>query len=244
MANPGQNPVLCALDTKDTDRAVALARALGGTVGGVKLGLEYFSATGPAGVEAVSATGLPVFLDLKLHDIPNTVAKAVKALVPLRPFMMTVHTAGGRAMMKAAANAARDTAERLGIVRPLMVGVTVLTSLDQEDLGDIGIDASPVDQVTRLAGLAGEAGLDGVVCSPHEIERLRKTCGPAFTLVVPGIRPAGAALGDQKRVMTPLEALSAGASYLVIGRPITEAADPAAAAAAIAAELGAVLETG
>lgn len=238
MATDGHNPVLCALDTKDTAQALALTSGLGGSVGGVKLGLEYFSATGRAGVEAVAATGAPVFLDLKLHDIPNTVAHAVEALVPLKPFMMTVHAAGGRAMMKAAADAAREQAERSGIVRPLMVGVTVLTSLDQTDLNDIGVDATPADQVTRLAALAQEAGLDGVVCSPHEIARLRKACGPAFVLVVPGIRPAGAALGDQKRVMTPAEALDAGASYLVIGRPITQAPDPAAAAAAIADGLG------
>jgi orotidine-5'-phosphate decarboxylase len=239
MAIVSQNPVLCALDTKDTDRALALARDLEGVVGGVKLGLEYFSATGRAGVEAVAATGVPVFLDLKLHDIPNTVAHTVEALVPLKPFMMTIHTAGGGAMMKAAVDAAQNTAERLGVPRPLIVGVTVLTSLDAGDLSDIGVDATPADQVKRLAALAQRSGLDGVVCSPHEIATLRETCGAGFTLVVPGIRPQGAALGDQKRVMTPAEALTAGASWLVIGRPITASDDPRAAATAIAAELGA-----
>ncbi|RMF09974.1 MAG: orotidine-5'-phosphate decarboxylase [Alphaproteobacteria bacterium] len=244
MAKQGHNPVLCALDTQDPDEACALVQALGGRVGGVKLGLEFFSAAGRAGVEAVAAAGLPIFLDLKLHDIPNTVARAVAALVPLHPFMMTVHTAGGLAMMKAAVESARATADRLGISRPQMVGVTVLTSLDDKDLNDIGVNATPADQAARLAALALDAGLDGVVCSPHEVARLRKLAGPSFTLVVPGIRPAGTAPGDQKRVMTPAEALAAGASHLVIGRPITEAADPAAAAGAIAAELGAVPQAG
>jgi orotidine-5'-phosphate decarboxylase len=237
MADHSPNPVLCALDTKDQDRAEALARALTGTIGGLKVGLEYFSATGPGGMKAISEIGMPVFLDLKLHDIPNTVAHAVEALVPLKPFMMTVHTAGGSAMMRAAADAARETAQKLSIPRPLMVGVTVLTSLDGHDLNQIGVDASPADQVRRLAGLAQASGLDGVVCSPHEIANLRSDCGSSFTLVVPGIRPAGAALGDQKRVMTPRQALDAGASHLVIGRPITEADDPRAAAEAIAREL-------
>jgi len=237
MADHSPNPVLCALDTKDQDRAEALARALAGTIGGLKVGLEYFSATGLDGMKAISEIGMPVFLDLKLHDIPNTVAHAVEALIPLQPFMMTIHTAGGSAMMRAAADAARDTAQKLSIPRPLMVGVTVLTSLDDNDLHQIGVDASPAEQVRRLASLAQESGLDGVVCSPHEIAQLRSDCGSSFTLVVPGIRPAGAALGDQKRVMTPRQALDAGASHLVIGRPITQAADPRAAAEAIAREL-------
>ena len=238
MADHSPNPVLCALDTKDQDRAQSLARALRGTIGGLKVGLEYFSATGLDGMKAISGIGMPVFLDLKLHDIPNTVAHAVEALVPLQPFMMTIHTAGGSAMMRAAADAARDAARKLSIPRPLMVGVTVLTSLDGHDLHEMGIDASPADQVRRMAALAQEAGLDGVVCSPHEIAKLRNDCGSSFTLVVPGIRPAGASLGDQKRVMTPAQALAAGATHLVIGRPITEASDPRAAAETIARELG------
>lgn len=229
--------ILCALDTTSVDQARALVSGLAPFVGGVKLGLEFFSACGPEGMARVTATGAPVFLDLKLHDIPNTVAKAIHALVPLKPFMMTIHTAGGPAMMKAAAKAASDAAAAAGVPRPLIVGVTVLTSMNEDDLMAIGVEGEVQSQVERLARLAQSCGLDGVVCSPHEIAALRRACGPKFTLVVPGIRPAGAAIGDQKRVMTPAEAVSLGADYLVIGRPITEAADPAAAAADIEASL-------
>lgn len=238
MAAKSSNPVFCAIDTPDSASALALARQLEGAVGGIKLGLEYFSANGPAGVAAMGAPGLPLFLDLKFHDIPNTVARAVTALAPLGPAIMTVHAGGGRAMMQAAVDAAGDTAAKHGVPRPLIVGVTVLTSLDGSDLKDMGVNAAPVDQVLRLAGLARDAGLDGIVCSPLEIAAMRARFGADFTLVVPGIRPAGAAKGDQKRVMTPAEALNAGASHLVIGRPITQSDDPRAAAEAIGAELG------
>lgn len=229
------NPVFCALDTPRVEAATALADALGDSVGGLKLGLEFFMAAGPEGVRAVAARGRPVFLDVKLHDIPNTVAGALRALQPLSPAIVNVHAAGGLAMMQAA-RAAVDEAPAAG--RPALIAVTMLTSLDCADLERMGIIGEPEDYVRRLAELAARAGLDGVVCSAHEIETLRAEMGPDFLLVVPGLRPAGAAAGDQKRVMTPAQARALGADVLVIGRPITQAPDPAAAARAIAAELG------
>lgn len=232
--------VFCALDTTDLDAALSLAQAIKGAVGGLKLGLEFFSARGRDGFAAVAAAGLPIFLDLKLHDIPNTVAGAVRALTPLAPAFMTIHAQGGLAMMRAARQAAEEAAAEAGVPRPRLLAVTVLTSLDDGDLASLGVQATASEQVLRLAGLAAEAGLDGVICSPHEIASLRARLGRDFILMVPGIRPAGAAAGDQKRVMTPGEAMAAGASYLVIGRPISGAADPAAAARAIAAELAAL----
>lgn len=229
--------VFVALDTTSVADAVDRARAMRGAVAGVKLGLEFFSANGPAGVRQVVAEGLPLFLDLKFHDIPNTVAGAVRAVTPLGPFMLNVHAAGGAAMMRAALDASADTAAKVGVRRPRLIAVTVLTSLGDDDLAAIGQQGPASDQVRRLAALAQEAGLDGVVCSPQEIELLRRDCGSDFVLVTPGIRPAGAAAGDQKRVMTPAEAVRRGAHYLVIGRPITAAEDPAAAARAIAADI-------
>ncbi|MEX2248610.1 MAG: orotidine-5'-phosphate decarboxylase [Parvibaculum sp.] len=229
------NPIFCALDTTDVSRAVALARGLTGSVGGAKIGMEFFNAHGPAGYRAVAEAGLPIFLDLKLHDIPNTVAGGIRAVLPLAPAIVNVHAAGGSAMMRAAAEAAREAGDR----RPLIIGVTLLTSLDETDLAAMGIGGTASDQVRRLAGLAAGAGLDGVVCSAHEIETLRRDLGPAFKLIVPGIRPAGSAIGDQKRVMTPTEALALGADVLVIGRPITGAGDPRAAAEEIVRSLAA-----
>jgi len=226
----GRNPILAAIDTPDLQHAKELARRLGDSVGGIKLGLEFFNANGPDGVRDVARDNDRLFLDLKFHDIPNTVAGAVRAAVRLRPMILNVHAAGGASMMRAAHEAAEDEAARLGTPRPLVIAVTVLTSLDETDLASIGQNGPVGDQVVRLARLARECGLDGVVCSPHEIAALREACGSAFALVVPGVRPAGAAKGDQKRVMTPSEALAAGADWLVIGRPITAAADPAAAA--------------
>lgn len=231
----GTNPIFCALDTTDEARAVALAQGLKGSVGGVKIGMEFFYACGPQGFRAVAEAGLPVFLDLKLHDIPNTVAGGIRAVLPLRPAIVNVHAAGGLAMMRAAAEAAREA----GDARPLVVGVTMLTSLDRSDLSQTGVAGTPADHVARLAHLAAEAGLDGVVCSAHEIERLRAELGPDFKLVVPGIRPALSDIGDQKRVMTPADALALGADILVIGRPITAAENPREAARAIAASLAA-----
>ncbi|MBT5073497.1 MAG: orotidine-5'-phosphate decarboxylase [Kordiimonadaceae bacterium] len=229
--------ILCALDTTNVDGATALARTLGPHVGGVKLGLEFFGANGPDGFKQVAKTDSNIFLDLKLHDIPNTVAKAVRSLMPLRPSIMTIHTAGGPAMMAAAAVAATEAAENVGCARPIIVGVTILTSLDDEDLKAVGYQNKVSDQVVRMAMLAKENGLDGVVCSPHEISLIKEACGKDFKLVVPGIRPAGSAKEDQKRIMTPNEAVKLGADYLVIGRPITQAGDPAIAAQQIANEI-------
>jgi len=225
------NPILCAIDTPELARAEALIAAVTPAVGGVKLGLEFFVAHGPAGVhQAVGAKGANLFLDLKLHDIPNTVGGAVRAALALDPLFMTLHAAGGPAMLRAAV-------EAKGQSRTKLLGVTVLTSLDDSDLAATGQNGPAAAQVRRLALLTQAAGLDGVICSPQEVAMLRAACGANFLLVVPGIRPAGAALGDQKRAQTPHAAIEAGADYLVIGRPITEAPDPAAAARAILAEL-------
>ena len=234
MSNAPSNPVFVAIDTADPARARALGAAAGPHVGGIKLGLEFFCRLGPDGVRQIAGTR-PLFLDLKLHDIPNTVAGGVRAVAPLVPFLLTVHAAGGAAMMRAAVEAA---AEATG-GRTRILGVTVLTSLDESDLAAVGQARPTAAQVQRLAALAQRSGLAGVVCSPHEVAMLRRECGPEFLLVVPGIRPVGAALGDQKRVMSPAEAMAAGASYLVIGRPITAAADPEAAARGIAESLAA-----
>lgn len=224
------NPIFCAIDTPELGQARSLAHALRNTVN-LKLGLEFFVAHGPGGVREVAAKA-PLFLDLKLHDIPNTVAGAVRAAAALRPMLLTVHCGGGPAMMRAAAEAA---AKSLGDRRMKLLGVTVLTSLDEGDLAALGQRGPAADQVRRLALLAKECGLDGVVCSPLEVAMLREACGKDFLLVVPGIRLMGLATGDQKRVMGPRETLAAGADYLVIGRPITGAPDPAAAARAMLA---------
>ncbi len=228
--------IFVGLDTPDIDKAARIAKSLVGTVGGVKIGKELFTAQGPDGVR-VAAGGAPLFLDLKFHDIPNTVAGAIRAAVHLRPRIVNVHASGGRAMMMAAAEAAREAAEDLGVERPRVIAVTVLTSLDAADLEEVGQMGPPAAQVERLARLAQASGLDGVVCSPREIARLREACGPDFLMVVPGIRPSWAAAGDQKRIMTPAEAVAAGADHIVIGRPITAAEDPLAAARRIVAEL-------
>ena len=225
--------IFVALDTTDTDRAVSMASSLVGKVGGAKVGKEFFTANGPDGVRRVSQVGMPVFIDLKWHDIPNTVAGALRASLPLKPAIVNVHATGGPAMMQAAASAALEA----GDDRPLVLAVTVLTSMDDEDLRATGVNGDTTEQVIRLAKLAQANGIDGVVCSAMEITALRGACGPDFKLLVPGIRPTWAATGDQKRIMTPSEAVNKGADYLVIGRPITGAADPAEAADKIAAEL-------
>ena len=222
------NPVFVAIDTPSLEQALVLCEQLRGGAGGVKLGLEFFSSCGPAGVERILELGVPVFLDLKLHDIPNTVAKAVAALAPLEPAVLTVHAAGGRAMLEAAKAAAA--------INTKVVAVTVLTSLDESDLRSIGVGGGPGAQVRRLAELARSAGLDGIVCSGVEVASAREAWPEGF-FVVPGIRPAGGDTGDQKRVMTPRNALDAGASILVIGRPITGAHDPASALRDIGATL-------
>lgn len=222
------SPIYVAIDTPDLDRALAIALRVKNHVGGIKLGLEFFSANGRAGVRDMAAIGLPIFLDLKFHDIPNTVAKAIQSLRPLKPKILTVHAAGGLAMMEDAKAAAPEGTK--------VVGVTVLTSLDGSDLISTGLNADPHEQVERLTLLAKQAGLDGVVCSGNEV-RAAKKVWPGGFFVVPGVRPAGGDIGDQKRVMTPRMALDNGASILVIGRPITQAEDPDAAARAIEATL-------
>jgi len=229
--------ILCALDTTNVEEAAILAGELSPHVGGIKLGLEFFGANGPQGFLEVAKANRNIFLDLKLHDIPNTVAKTIHALMPLRPKIMTIHTAGGSAMMKAASEAATLAAKNEGCERPIIVGVTILTSLDNEDIEAIGFQNKVSMQVVKLARLAKESGLDGVVCSPHEIKLIKESCGADFKLVVPGIRPAGSDTGDQKRVMTPEEAVSLGADYLVIGRPITKSDNPAQSAQLIANEI-------
>lgn len=228
--------ILVALDTTDLARAAELAAELKGLVGGMKLGNEFFTAHGPDGARA-AVSGQPLFLDLKYHDIPNTVAGGVRAACHLHPLIVNVHASGGRAMMEAAAQAAREASEDLECERPLVIAVTILTSLDADDLEEVGLRGPVEERVVALARLAQESGLDGVVCSAREIEALRAACGRGFKLVVPGIRPEWAATGDQKRIMTPAEAVAKGADYLVIGRPITGAPDPAAAARRIIAEL-------
>jgi len=225
--------IYCAIDTPDLAAAERLVGALAGAVDGIKLGLEFFVANGPAGVAKLARKGLPIFLDLKLHDIPNTVAGAVRAVMPLAPSILTVHSGGGRAMLEAAVEAKGGGRE------PRIVGVTVLTSLDDDDLGRMGWAEGSEATVKRLAEEATAGGLDGIVCSPHEAAAMRAAFGPDFLLVVPGIRPAWAATGDQKRVTTPADAAAAGADVLVIGRPITGADQPAEAAQRIAAELAA-----
>jgi orotidine-5'-phosphate decarboxylase len=222
------NPIFVAIDTPSMERARFLAAQVREAAGGVKLGLEFFSANGPEGVASIAALGLPVFLDVKLHDIPNTVAKAVEALAPLKPAVLTVHAAGGRAMLEAAKAAASPETR--------VVAVTVLTSLDGDDLRSIGIDSEPREQVERLAALARSAGLDGIVCSGTEVATAKAVWPDGF-FVVPGVRLPGGDVSDQKRVVTPRQALDDGASILVIGRPITEAEDPAAALSDIAATI-------
>jgi len=232
-----ENPVFVALDTPELEQAVAWADAVRPRVGGVKLGLEFFNSNGPDGVRRIVDLGLPVFLDLKFHDIPNTVAGAIRGSAALNPFMMTVHVAGGPAMMRAAMAASFRLADRNGANRPLIVGITVLTSFDDDDVDAVGMKGPLTDQVRRLADLARDNGLDGVVASAHEIADLRSQCGADFTLVVPGIRPAWSSADDQKRIVTPAEAIRRGADYLVVGRPITRADDPAAAARRIIGEM-------
>ena len=226
------NPVYLALDLPRLDAAEALARKVKAHVGGLKLGLEFFCAHGSHGVHEIAKVGLPIFLDLKLHDIPNTVAAAVQAIHVLQPAIITVHAAGGRAMMEDAKAAAGEHTR--------VVAVTVLTSLDEGDMTSVGVNACAHDQALRLAELAHSAGLDGIVCSGHEVAAIRRQWKDGF-FVVPGLRPADehgkAHHADQKRIVSPRQALDAGASVLVIGRPISRAEDPLAAARAIEATL-------
>jgi orotidine-5'-phosphate decarboxylase len=227
-----KNPIFVAIDTPDLQRALTLSRAVKDHVGGLKVGLEFITACGPDGVRKIVEIGLPVFADVKFHDIPNTVAAASRELARLGAKIFNIHASGGAVMMREAAAAAHAVDPHVKVI-----GVTVLTSIDDTLLDSVGQRGPAAEQVVRLAELAKASGLDGVVCSAHEIAALRRACGKDFLLVTPGIRPAGADLADQRRVMTPAQAHAAGADILVIGRPITGTPDPAATARAIAAEL-------
>ena len=229
MIYQDNNPIICAIDTPNIDDAKKLIGQVAPHVGAVKLGLEFFVANGSEGVKrAMDGADVPLFLDLKFHDIPNTVAKAIASTADINCFLLTIHTSGGAEMMKRAADAAATLSNP-----PKILGVTVLTSMDRQDLSDIGCERDTKEQVVNLAMLAKASGLDGVVCSPLEVSFIRAACGKEFTLVVPGIRPAGSTSDDQKRTMTPKEALELDANHLVIGRPITQADYPDLAAAKI-----------
>lgn len=222
------SPILVALDFPSADSAIALASELDPSLCRVKVGKELYTRCGPVILEKLHSLGFDVFLDLKFHDIPNTTAQAVGVAADMGVWMVNVHASGGRRMMEACAQKLSHFKQA-----PLLIGVTVLTSMDRSDLVDLGIDVEPVEHVMRLAKLTKECGLDGVVCSSHEVTQLKQSLGSDFKLVTPGIRPASADVGDQRRVMTPSEALSAGSDYLVIGRPITKADNPLAALEAI-----------
>ena len=231
------NRVIVALDYADQQDALAMAERLDPTRCRVKVGKELFTRSGPAVVEALHSKGFEVFLDLKFHDIPNTTAKAVRAAAEMGVWMVNVHASGGRRMMETA----REELEQVNGSNTLLIAVTVLTSMEQADLADIGLNIEPLEHVKRLAQLTERSGLHGVVCSAQEVAPLRETIGKDFKLVTPGIRPADAEVGDQKRIMTPADALTAGSDYLVIGRPITRAASPVDALQRIETEVQSVL---
>ena len=233
------NPILVALDVPTSGDARALATRLGDSVGGLKIGSQLFTSVGPSIVREMVAAGHKVFLDLKFHDIPNTVAGAVAAATELGVWMVNVHASGGAPMLIAARDAATQRAAALGQPKPLVIAVTVLTSLDETILAQVGVARSPLDQVVHLANLVRDCGLDGVVASPQETAAIRQACGPNFVIVTPGIRGGAAQTkaDDQNRTLTPSQAIAAGSSYLVVGRPITAAQDPRAAALAIGSEI-------
>ncbi len=237
----GRERIIAALDVPDLAAAAALAKKLAGHVGLFKIGLELFVAHGKAALDAVAPYGLPIFLDLKLHDIPQTVESAARGVGRLGVAMVTVHASGGAAMVLAARRGLHAGALDAGKPAPALLAVTVLTSLGEDELSSIGLQGPAGDAVLRLARLAVGAGADGLVCSPAEVGRLRQALGPAPLLVVPGIRPAGADKGDQRRTGTPSEAIVDGATYLVIGRPLRDSPDPAAAADAIASAIPGIL---
>ena len=231
------NPILVALDVESAESALASAARVRGAVGGLKIGKQLFTAEGPALVRSLVERGDRIFLDLKYHDIPNTVAGAIRAATALGVWMVNVHASGGLKMMQAARQAADESAATSGR-RPLVIGVTVLTSMDEDALRSVGVSRPVAEQVGALAAMAQDAGLDGVVASPHEIAVIRMRCGPDFQIVTPGIRSGPPVAGDdQARTLSAAEAVALGANYLVIGRPILKAADPAAAAREIAASL-------
>jgi orotidine-5'-phosphate decarboxylase len=236
----GRDRLLVALDVESGAQAIELAKGLRHVVGGFKIGSRLFTLEGPSLVRALAYTGVRVFLDLKFHDIPNTVAQAVESAVLTGAWMVNVHASGGAAMMEAARRAARETADRKQIPVPLMIAVTVLTSIDTPALRSVGVGRPLEDQVIALAQLTKQAGFDGVVASPLETAAIRAACGSDFVIVTPGIRgaAAGTERNDQVRTLGPAEAVQAGATYIVVGRPIIDAKDPRAAAAAIVEELG------
>lgn len=234
--NP-KDRLIVALDVDTEAKAVNLAGLLKNDVKLFKIGLELFTSAGPAVIGKIKAMGPGVFLDLKFHDIPNTAARAVRAATRLGVFMTNVHALGGYEMMKAAAEAAADEAKKLKTEKPKILAVTILTSMDEKALKKVGLDVNMEKQVLKLAVLAREAGLDGVVSSPAEAELIRREVGPGFLIVTPGVRPAWAAAGDQKRIATPKDAVGNGADYIVVGRPVTEAKDPAEAARKILQEM-------
>lgn len=233
------NPIIVALDVPSVEKALALAEQVAPAVGAFKIGSELFTSGGPDIVRRIRATGASVFLDLKFHDIPNTVAKSVAAATRLDVQMLTIHTSGGPEMMRAAEASAQETASSLGRPAPLVLGVTVLTSMDGNELAAVGLPLNPGKQVERLAALAVSAGLRGLVCSPLELAAVRQLLPATMQLVTPGIRGPGDAAGDQKRTLSAPEAMAAGASWLVIGRPIYAAENPRAAAEKILATLSA-----
>jgi orotidine-5'-phosphate decarboxylase len=237
VADPAQRRIIVALDVDSLREAARVVRLLAPHVQCFKVGKQLFVHAGPDVVRLVQRAGRDVFLDLKFHDIPNTVAKAVLEAARLGVRFVDLHASGGPAMMEAAGAEVRRACRREGLRRPELLAVTVLTSLDAADLRAVGVPAPPARQVLRLARLAARAGMDGVVCSPHEIAVLRRALGRRLTIVTPGVRPPGTAAGDQKRVLTPGAAVAAGADYLVIGRPVLQAAEPAAAVRAIAADI-------
>ena len=236
-ARSPKNRLIVALDVPTAAQARDLARQLSGICRWVKVGLELYLAAGSAIVEELASQGLSVFLDLKFHDIPNTVAGAVRSAASMGASLLTVHAAGGPVMLAAAAEAAAST-----VNSPRLLAVTVLTSMDAAQLAAIGVDASPADQVLRLARMAQASGINGLVCSAEEIRLLRQELGLAMHLVIPGIRPAGSEVGDQKRISTPADAIRAGANALVVGRPITKASNPAQAAEAILKEIASAVD--
>jgi orotidine-5'-phosphate decarboxylase len=232
--------LIVALDVDALDTALTLVERLAGLVNRFKIGSQLFTAAGPAAVLAVRERGGEVFLDLKYHDIPNTVAGAAREATRLGVFMFNVHASGGRAMMRAGAEAATAAAKEFAVRRPLVIAVTVLTSLDRKALGaELGVASSVEGHVLHLCQLAREAGLDGTVASPNEIRAIRNNLGPGWVIVTPGVRPAGGLVNDQARIATPGAAARAGAHFLVVGRPITAAADPAQAVHTILAEISA-----
>ena len=238
MVEKIRNPIIAALDVPSAEQALKLAQQIAPAVGAFKIGSELFTSAGPDIVKKIRATGAAVFLDLKFHDIPNTVAKAVASATRLDVQMITIHTSGGGEMMRAAEKSAQDTAKSLGLPPLLVLGVTVLTSIDSNALAEIGCDSNVGHQVERLASLAVKSGLRGLVCSPLEIADLREILPAHIQLVTPGIRTGAEKADDQKRTLTPREAIQAGASWLVIGRPIYAAENPRAAAEKILSSLG------